>query len=211
MPDALSDALRRIADANLRYYEGLGRLTVDYVRALAGLWGDARGSALPPRPAAAHPSPPPAPAPPTPALVLEGEAGAEAGGIFRVSNDLQRRVSAPVVVSAFHDDAGGERRFPVRVEPAVVALEAGENTLVQVWATVPDELEPGASCLAEVTVPGLAGGGIPLLLRRLPDPPAAEAVRPGEEASGTEGGEKDGGAVEAPPARARRGRRARAG
>src|SRR5687767_10196685 len=98
MPEGpeLSDAVRRIADANLRYYQGLGRLTVDYVRALAGLFGDLRASVAPEpatvgssRPA---PAPPPAPAPaaPRPVLVLEGAAGAEAGAVFRVSNDLRR-------------------------------------------------------------------------------------------------------------------------
>lgn len=183
MADApqIPEAVRRIADANLRYYQGLGQLTVDYVRAMAGLLGELRAAVAPPQaaPARQAPAPPSAtPSAPPPVLVLEGQGGAEAAAVFRVSNDLRRRVSAPVVVSAFTDESGREHRLPLRVEPAVVELGAGEQALVEVHAAIPPEVEAGVPYRAEITVPGLAAAGVPVLLRRLPAAPAAEAAAP---------------------------------
>ncbi|HEX2093439.1 MAG TPA: hypothetical protein VHG28_13625 [Longimicrobiaceae bacterium] len=181
MPETpgIPEAVRRIANANLRYYEGLGRLTVDYVRAMAGLVSDLSASVFPASapPLAARPAPSPpresAPAPPGAVLVLEGAAGVEVGGVFRVSNDLRRSVSAPVVLSAFRDESGREHVLPLRVEPAVVELEAGEQTLVEVRGAIPADVEPGVAYRAEITVPGLAAGSVPVVLRRLPDAPGA--------------------------------------
>jgi hypothetical protein len=208
-PPGLPDAVRRIADANLRYYQGLGRLTVDYVRAVAGLVGDLRSAVAPafapPTAAGPAPAPPPAAAPPPPAavLVLEGEAGAEAGAVFRVSNDLRRSVSAPVVVSPFHDETGGEHRLALRVAPEVVELEAGAQTLVEVRAAIPAEAEVGVAYRAEITVPGLGTSGVPVVLRRLPDP--LPAPTPAGATKGARAAKGPG--APAAPARARRGRR----
>lgn len=183
MADApqIPEAVRRIADANLRYYQGLGQLTVDYVRAMAGLLGELRAAVAPPQAAPARQASAPSPATPSappPVLVLEGQGGAEAAAVFRVSNDLRRRVSAPVVVSAFTDESGREHRLPLRVEPAVVELGAGEQALVEVHAVIPPEVEAGVPYRAEITVPGLAAAGVPVLLRRLPGASAPDDAAP---------------------------------
>ena len=62
----LDQVWRRAMEANARYYEALGQVTVDYLKALVGVLGDVRlptvagGRPAPP----AQPAPPPAGRPP---------------------------------------------------------------------------------------------------------------------------------------------------
>lgn len=173
----LDETLRRAMDANLRYYQALGRITADYLEALTSIWSSAlpldlgtlrvplggkRGKA-----ATAQAAPTREPDT-TPALVLEADAGQEARGIFMVDNSLGRPVSTTVTVTAFRSETGAEATPALRIEPAVVALEPGTSGLVQLIATVPETLEPGVSYRAEVDVPGLSVRGIPVVLRRRP-------------------------------------------
>jgi hypothetical protein len=110
-----------------------------------------------------------------PALVLEAEDGGSATGAFVVENLLAEGMSSPVVVSAFVSDNGHELRPGLVFDPEVVVLAAGEETLVRVVATVDEAFEPGVAYRAEVTVPGLAGPGLTMVVRRLePSKAAAE-------------------------------------
>ena len=165
----LEQVWRRALEANARYYEALGQVTTDYLKALAGVLGDIKlpaslggRAAAPVAPAQA--APPPAPAPS--AMVLEAPAGHTAVGAFMVQNRLSQRVAAPVVPSAFLDPSGMEVRPALAFEPDVVSLESGEQVLVRVTATIDDRLEPGVGYRGEVTVPGLSGDRIALVLRR---------------------------------------------
>src|SRR5690349_3726214 len=131
--DAVSDAWRRLLDANMKYYEALGKVTSEYVAAVARV--------LIPLPRSTRPSAPNAAAgvragsvggpPPTggpvaksngPMLVLEGEAGTVAQAGFVISNGLPRAVTAPVIVSALCDEAGRGVRPAMRVTPGTLAL-----------------------------------------------------------------------------------------
>lgn len=166
----LEETVRRAFEVNLRYYEALGQLTADYLKSVADLWKglglpltfDPFGSAAP-RPAPPPSSPPPAA---VPALVLEAEAGGQARGLFLVSNQLARRVSAPVGISPFTDAAGRVVQPAVKIEPEVVTLDPGGQSLVQIVVAVSEELEPGVSYRAEISVPGLSDGRVPVTLRR---------------------------------------------
>jgi hypothetical protein len=165
----LEQIWRRALEANARYYEALGQVTTDYLKALAGVLADVKlptslggRDAAPVAPASA--APPPAPAPS--AMVLEAPAGHTAVGAFMVQNRLGQRVAAPVVPSAFLDPSGAEVRPALAFEPDVVSLESGEQVLVRVTATIDDRLEPGVGYRGEVTVPGLSGDRIALVLRR---------------------------------------------
>ena len=167
----LEDTLRRAMEANLRYYEALGRVTQDYWKAMFGIWrelpvrlGGAQNTA---RPQAA--SPPPAPA----TLVLEGDVGGDAQGVFMVENRLTRTVATTVVTSAFADHSGRAIRPTLRVVPGVVTLEPGGRTLVQLYAAVTDDLDPDVDYRGEVTVPGLSDHAIPVVLRRRAQAPAS--------------------------------------
>ena len=162
---------RRVFQANLRYYEAVGRLSVDYVRAVAGAVGSL-GAGLPASAAAATrraaPSaPPPAAGASAPALVLEAEAGKRAEGAFIVENLLSEGMSSPVVASAFASEDGHELRPRLAFDPEVVVLDPGEQVLVRVVATIDEALETGVGYRGEVTVPGLVSRGLSITVRRL--------------------------------------------
>ena len=183
---------RRVLQANLRYYEAVGRLSIDYVRAVAGAVGSL-GAGLPASAAAATrraapPVPPPATGASAPALVLEAEAGARAEGAFIVENLLSEGMSSPVVASAFADAEGRELRPRLAFEPEVVVLDAGEQVLVRVVATIDEALEAGVGYRGEVTVPGLVSRGLSIVVRRLESteakpPPTKTRARRGPSAA----------------------------
>ncbi len=172
-----------MAEANLRYYEAVGRLSIDYVRAVAGAVGSLGGppQGRPPaapvhardRPSAAGAS--------APALVLEAEAGGSAVGAFMVENLLGEEISAPVAASAFVSPEGHEVRPRLSFDPEVVVLGPGEQVLVRAVAAFDDALEAGVGYRGEVTVPGLGGRGLSIVLRRRVSeetpPPRAPRVR----------------------------------
>ncbi len=182
----LEQVWRRALEANARYYEALGQVTTDYLKALVGVLGEVKlpaslgGGATrtatpsaPAREAASAPS----------AMVLEGPAGQTAVGAFMVQNRLGQHVAAPVVTSAFLDPSGLELRPPLAFEPDVVSLDPGEQLLVRVTASIDERLAPGVGYRGEVTIPGLSGDRIALVLRRREDdngkavaPPAAKAA-----------------------------------
>lgn len=173
----LDQVLRRAMEANARYYEALGQVTADYLKALVGVLGDVRlPSVAVGRPAAptAPAAPPEAPAA---AMVLEAAAGKSAVGAFMVQNRLSQRVTAPVVASAFLDASGREAKPVLVFEPDVVSLECGEQVLVRVTAAVDERLDAGASYRGEVTIPGLSGDRVPIVVRRSAAAAAGRAKR----------------------------------
>lgn len=179
----LEEVLRRLIDANLKYYQGLGQLVTDYVGALsrvsqdlgsvlvarsaAGRASGLPGAGGPPARAAAGEQPQSLPVQSgVPALVLEGPANALVQGMFRVDNGLPREVAAPVAATPFMDESGAEVHFDLASEPKVVALKAGESALVRLGVTIPEAIPDGATCRGEVTVPGLSHMAIPVVIRR---------------------------------------------
>jgi hypothetical protein len=141
------------------------------VRAVAGAVGSLRGG-MPASPmTAGRPPARPAASPGAdagaPALVLEAEAGESASGAFIVENLLREGMSSPVVASAFASPDGRELRPRLAFEPEVVVLDAGEQVLVRVVATIDDALETGVDYRGEVTVPGLVSRGLSIVVRRL--------------------------------------------
>jgi hypothetical protein len=162
----LAPALREAAEAGLRYYGRLGRLALDLAAVLAP---DAvelrprRDRAPAPEPAAAPTEPGPEPAR---TIVIEAEAGKRGLGVFMVENTTAEPVRGALSVSAF----GGPGRKKVRPEiafaPDAIALDPGDQVLVQVAASVDETFEPGVRYAAEIRVPTLSGAGIPLVVRR---------------------------------------------
>jgi len=179
-PVGLEQVFRRALEANARYYEALGQVTTDYLKALVGVLGDVRlPASLGGRPAApaAPPAPAAAPTPAPSAMVLEGAAGQTAVGAFMVQNRLGQPVAAPVVTSAFLDPSGVELRPALAFEPEVVSLEPGEQMLVRVTATIDQRLEPGVAYRGDVTIPGLSGDRVALVLRRRDEANGGRAAR----------------------------------
>lgn len=163
------EPLRRAVDANMKYYEALGRVTQDYWKAIFGIlrelpvrFGSAQPSSARQAPASSTPAAPVT----APTLVLEAEAGGEAQGMFLVENRLSRVVSTAVVVSAFTNPSGRAVQPTMRIEPGVITLPPGGRTLVQIYTTLDDTLETDVPYRGELNVPGLSESGIPVLLRR---------------------------------------------
>jgi hypothetical protein len=173
-PERSGDVVRRAFDANLQYYAAVGRITVEYWQALAKLVEDvrlpgvARASPDAPRRQAASltPTGAVAEARPPAAIVLEAAAGGTAEGLFLVDNSLQEKVSAPVFASSFRADDGREVTPKLVFEPEVVTLGPGEQILVRAVATIDERLEPNVGYRGELSVPGVAGTRVAVVLRR---------------------------------------------
>ncbi|MCI0390636.1 MAG: hypothetical protein MOB07_17965 [Acidobacteria bacterium] len=182
----LEDLLRRSMDAYMRYYGAVGQLTVDYMKDLMATWSQVR---IPSTPAVSFQTTTPPPAPtrseepsiasqPAPqsapqsakqsigVMVLEGDAGGGALGVFLVENHLGREVSARVTATGFTAPDGSEVHPALVFDPEVIALQPGEQLLVRVMAAIDDSLEPDVRYQGEFTVPELTGTRIPVVLRR---------------------------------------------
>ena len=170
MADApsLEQLFRRAVDAQLEYYRSVGQLSVEFARAAFGVVRADRATPtlrVPVTPVveAAQPALPAA----APVLALEAEEGSWAVGMFVVENSTGSRVSAPVELPVLADDEGRRVHGAVRFEPEVIALQPGEQTLVQIGVEVTRGLRRGVDYRGTVRVPGLTGTSIPVVVRRV--------------------------------------------
>ncbi len=111
---------------------------------------------------------PPAPAPSPAAMVLEGEAGSRAFGLFVVENKLPKEVSTRVEVGPLVDSDGQEIPSVLRFEPGVITLAPGEQVVARVSAHINRGLAAGVRYQGEISIPGIAGARIPIIVRRVP-------------------------------------------
>jgi hypothetical protein len=162
--ESFQELVRRSLELNVRYYSAIGRLTTDYVRDLLTTVSEVRA-----QPSAAQPSPgvtaSPMPAPEA-VMILEGEAGSSAPGVFLVENNLSQEISACVVASVFTDEAGKQIQPAFKFDPEMINLKPGEQLLVRVEAAIDENLEPEASYYGAFAVPELTGTRIRVVLRR---------------------------------------------
>jgi hypothetical protein len=176
----IADTARRAYEANLHYYRSLGKVTAEYLKALARILGgarpavevgrtSARASAAPARPGGAHAEREAA------TLILEGVAGSDVRGVFAISNDLDREVSAPVMSTRAE---GPDASLELRASPPVVTVAKGQRALVEVGTVITEEMRPGDAYRGEISVPGLSTGGIPIIVRRVATA-ARETAAPG--------------------------------
>jgi|HubBroStandDraft_5_1064220.scaffolds.fasta_scaffold92194_3 hypothetical protein len=171
----LEDAIKRAVDTNVQYYRTVGRVTVDYWRAVLALLSDVKlpidltklkvGTPT----VTVTPTPPPAAASGI-SLSLEAALGEQAIGAFLVDNKLPRAISGPVSLSPFTDDQGRVVSPTATADPATVTLDPGGQKVVQIFVTIDQTLAVGVTYRAEATVTGLQGGRVQLVLRRRPDP-----------------------------------------
>jgi hypothetical protein len=178
----LDDVWRRSLDAYIKYYSTIGRLTADYLKDLAAAWSDVRlptsaGGAQPMNATPTVVTQPPGQPSPAPhaagVMVLEGEAGAGAVGVFLVENNLGQEVSGRVIASAFIDETGREIRPAFVYDPEIINLRPGEQLLVRVLAAIDETMEPEVRYQGQFTIPELSGTMIPIVLRRRPNSVAA--------------------------------------
>ncbi len=171
----MEDVMRRAFDANLRYWETVGRATTDYVQTVSKLWADAPISWKPAtmtwnpatwagqRTAHADHRHDAAVAP---ALVLEGVAGAQVRTVLMISNDLTCDADATVEISTLRGPDGRFASVEVRAMPESLTLVAGARAPVTLVADITDALHVDTDYHGEVTVPGLSTKGVPIVVRR---------------------------------------------
>ena len=167
------ELFRRALELNVRYYTSLGKLTVEYLSDLAGAMSAQTAGRTETRGAAA-PGPQPAPAAPQGAkaaaaeavMMLEGEAGSTALGVFLVGNSFPNEVSAIVTSSPMTDESGRPANVAFIFDPPVITLRPGEQLLVRVSAVIDPSLEPGVRYRGEFSIPDLRGTRIPVIVRR---------------------------------------------
>ncbi len=171
----LDEVLRRAIDLNVRYYSGLGQLMANYLKDLVVTFGDVSVSrpqpaqpaqTAPPPPQHQHQQPSAERAQHTPVMVLEGETGKEAFGVFLVENHLDHDITTRVKPTAFYDASANEVRPAFNFDPEAVTLRAGEQVLVRVKVTIDSSLEPDVRYQGFLSIPELPGSKIPAIIRR---------------------------------------------
>jgi hypothetical protein len=162
----MQDVMKRAFDANLRYWETVGRATTEYVQAVTKIWADAPITWTPGVSSRAAVNGTPAATTAAPALLLEGFAGAQARATIMVSNDLDREAEAQISVSSLRGPDGRFVAMEIRTIPETVKLAAGARVPVTLAADITDALAEGVDYHGEINVPGLSPRGVPLVLRR---------------------------------------------
>jgi hypothetical protein len=89
--------------------------------------------------------------------------------MFVVENALARRASGSIVVSDLTDATGAAAKAELRFSPEIVTLEPGEQVLVRLMATPGAGMRPSVRYRGEVSVPGLSGMTVPIVVVRRPD------------------------------------------
>lgn len=187
--DRMNEAWSRLLDANVRYYEALGKVTSDYVAAITrAILPGPLAIKLPignltSRPPHASPESQPVAKSSGPLLVLEAPAGQTARSAFVINNGLSRETTAPVMVSSLHTEHGAEIRPPIRVVPGALTLAPGEKSVVQLLVAIDESMTVGIDHFGVIRVPELSTEQIPFVVRRLADS-APESLVPAKRAAG---------------------------
>jgi hypothetical protein len=174
---SLSKALSRALDANLRYSALATKLAASAIdtafSAASGLAPVATtlGKAVTRTGAVVSPAPRAA------AILLEGKAGDTAVGFFVVENSLAHEISTPVEVSPLIAADGRQLQSALRFQPGTISLAAGEQVVAKVSAKIGRQLVVGERYEGEISVPGVAGARIPIVLQRNSDATKGKAGR----------------------------------
>lgn len=158
----------RALDANLRYSARIGGMALRTAERLVSSVPTV-GAQLPPeenaRPLVRTPLPN-LPSLPPASMVLEGVSGSRASGLFVVENKLPHKISTRVAVGPLLDPDNHEIPASLRFEPGVVTLSAGEQVVVRVGVQISRAFTAGVAYKADISVTGIPGARIPIIVRR---------------------------------------------
>lgn len=157
--DESTDVWRDAAEAGLRYWGRLGRLTFESVAALVPLVAELR-------PADADGAAPADADRAAPTIAVEAEAGQAGVGVFLLENTTPQQLDVPVAVTPFRNADGHTVELAVAFRPEAIRLDPGDQVVVQVAVVVDETLEPDVRYHAEISVPGLSETRIPIVVRR---------------------------------------------
>ena len=158
----LEDLMKRGFDANMKYWEAVGRAASDYAQTVSKIWADTPFVLTP----SALMKTRPATRASGPALLLEGPAGTQAKAVVMISNDLDRDAEAAVSVSELRAPDGQWVSFDIHASPDRVKLARGEKAPVTLTADITDTMADGVDYEGEINVPGLSSKGVPVVVRR---------------------------------------------
>jgi hypothetical protein len=85
-------------------------------------------------------------------------------------------VTTRIAVGPLVDPEGNEIPSVLRFEPGIITLAPGEQVVAKVSAHISRGLEAGVRYQGEISVPGIAGACIPIIVRRKPTTKSATVV-----------------------------------
>ena len=167
----VKELLGRVLEANARLYRGWVDLSLDYLRDVTQMLDpeqtssdtSAEGSEAVEEDAGA--------------LVLEGMGGESARAAFLLTNDLGRPLKCEPVASSFTGPDEAATRPKVSFEPKSVELAPGEQRVVQAIVKVGKRLPAGVAYTGAISIKGMDGFSVPVVLRRRDDTPSSPIDR----------------------------------
>ena len=184
---SITEIWQQALELNIHYFGAINRLSIDYWKDLLTTISNVQGSPLSSRTqspgekrarreqegisikSARQEQPVARSAQSAGIMVLEGEAGYQALGVFLVANHLAEEVSTRVHAATLEDQNGRPVELKFTFEPEIIVLAPSEQLLVRVMTVISDSLEPGVRYRGEFTIPELPGTHIPIVVRRRPD------------------------------------------
>jgi hypothetical protein len=151
-----SEMMKRAVQANAKFYKGWLDLSFEYFRTISGVLGTETEATTPVQEVDTGAG----------ALVLEGEAGTMVSGSFLVSNDMDKPVTAAFSGSDFKDPRGASVAAKTSFAPPSLQLAPGEQKVVQVSIAIDERLSAGVGYAGEISMKGLEGFTVPVVLRR---------------------------------------------
>jgi hypothetical protein len=160
----ITEMMRRAVQLNARLYKGWIDLSVDYMRGLAEIFGDA--PTVSSSGASMHGSDVSDVELNGGAVVLESSEGEQARAAFLVTNDLGRVLTCELMSSEFVARTGERVPADVSFEPAKFQLAPGQQQVVQVATKLDGRLQPGVAYSGTFAIRGLDGYTVAAVLRR---------------------------------------------
>jgi hypothetical protein len=167
--------LKGAAEVNLRYSAMTLRLAREYIKEFDALLREPSGNSGPdaqPEPQTeAAPQAEAAP-PPRPPILLAGSAGAEAGGVFMLSNGADFELPVQLLVQDYDGPA------PPTLTPASFTMAPRAMAAVQLGLRIGEDLEIGRDYRGTVVAPSLSAPPVEFIVRRMADEAAPSAESP---------------------------------
>jgi hypothetical protein len=167
----LTKVLGRALDANLRYTAVLNELAIRtfdlLVSAVSEIGPQMFSATTTTQEVGSSPAPPTMPNVPSPApILLEGEIGRRAFGLFVVENNLPQEISTSFEVGPLVDPDGRQIKSVLKFEPRVLKLAPHERVVAKVSAHISRRFAAGVRYQGEIRVPGMPSARIPIVVRR---------------------------------------------
>jgi len=169
--------IKGAAEVNLRYSAMTLRLAREYIKEFDALLREPSGGSGPD----AQPEPQAQPGPqaeaaaaaPRPPILLAGPAGAEAGGVFMLSNAADFELPVQLLVQSY------DGPMPPTLTPSAFTMAPRATAVVQLHLTLGEDLEIGRDYAGTVVAPSLSAPPVAFVVRRLADEAApAPAAAP---------------------------------